>query len=322
MLRSSSRVSSWRLPALWASLFIFFCGAGPTLAGNAKNCPPPRLASVDIAIAGPILVPVTLGGQPAWMMLQTDAALTLLHQDAISSLQLPTHALGKDAMEITLGGRRVTQAASFKSMQLGSLSFSRTEFLVDPFPHPSPVYQGRLVAGSLAMDLLWPFDIELDLAKKQLALYSPGHCDAAAVTWSRHYGRIPMDFTAVGDFYFTVEIDGKKLETSIATSQESSQMTVDVGQLLSPGGTNLPGEVLTRLVRLAAGDLVIPDKIQLTPTPGGCELSAVGRPDGALGYDRCYGRFPLVLGRSALQNLHLYFATREKIIYFTVADVQ
>jgi hypothetical protein len=205
------------LPALWASLFIFFWGAGPTLAGNAKNCPPPRLASVDIAIAGPILVPVTLGGQPAWMMLQTDAALTLLHQDAISSLQLPTHALGKDAMEITLGGRRVTQAASFKSMQLGSLSFSRTEFLVDPFPHPSPVYQGRLVAGSLAMDLLWPFDIELDLAKRKLALYSP---------------------------------------------------------------------------------------------------------DGALGYDRCYGRFPLVLGRSALQNLHLYFATREKIIYFTVADVQ
>jgi hypothetical protein len=131
-----------------------------------------------------------------------------------------------------------------------------------------------------------------------------------------------MDFTAVGDFYFTVEIDGKKLETSIATSQENSQMTVDVSRLLSPDSTNTPGEVLTRVVRLAAGDLVIPDKIQLTQTPQGCELSSAGRPDGALGYDRCYGRFPLVLGRSALRNLHLYFATREKVIYFTVADVQ
>lgn len=305
------------------ALLALVCHAGPTRAANSKSCPPSQLASVDIAIAGPTLVPVALGGQSAWMILQTDAALTLLHQDAINSLQLPTHPLGKDAIEVTLGGRRITQAASFESMQLGSLSFSRTEFLVDPFPHPSPVYEGRVVAGSLAMDVLWPYDLELDLAKRKLALYSSANCAGAAVTWSKHYGRIPMDFTAVGDFYFTVEIDGKKLETSIATSQENSQMTLDVSRLLSSSdSTNTPGQVLTRVVRLAAGDLIVPDKIHLTQTPQGCELSSAGRPDGALGYDRCYGRFPLVLGRSALKNLHLYFATREKVIYFTVADVQ
>jgi Aspartyl protease len=320
MLRYSGGVDSRRL---LAALLILISTAGPTRAANNKNCPPLQLASVDIAIAGATLVPVTLGDQPAWLALETDAAMTFLHQDAINSLHLPTRALEKDAIQVSLGGRRVTQAASFKPMQLGSLGFSRTEFLVDPFPHPSPSYEGRLVAGSLAMDLLWPYDLELDLAKKKLTLYSSGNCAGAAVTWSKHYGRIPMDFTAVGDFYFTVEIDGKKLETSIATSRESSQMTVDVSRLLSSSdGTNTPGQVLTRVVRLAAGDLVIPDKIQLTEAPQQCELSSAGRPDGSLGYDRCYGRFPLVLGRSALRNLHLYFATKEKVIYFTVADVQ
>ena len=303
-------------------MLISFCDIGPALAANNKNCPPQQLASADIAIAGATLVPVTLRGQPVWMTLETEAALTFLHQDATNSLQLPTRTLGKDAIQLTLGGRPVTQAASFKPMQLGSLSFSRTEFLVDPFPHPSTVYEGRLVAGSLAMDMLWPYDLELDLAKRKLALYSPGNCAGAAVTWSQHYGRIPLDFTALGGFYFTVEIDGKKLETSIATSLERSQMTVEVSRLLSSGSPNAPGEELTRIVRLAAGGLVIPDKIQLIETPPGCELSAAGRPDGALGYDRCYGVFPLVLGRSALQNLHLYFANREKAIYSTVADVQ
>jgi len=320
-LRYSGGVDSKRL---LAALLILCSAAGPTRGANNKNCPPPQLASVDIAIAGPTLVPVTLGSQPAWMMLQTDGAFTFLHQDAISSLQLPTHTLGKDALEVILGGRRVTQVASFKPLQVGSASLTRTEFFVDPFPHTSPVYEGRLVAGSLAMDVLWPFDLELDLATRKLALYSPGNCAGAAVTWSQHYGRIPMDFTAVGGFYFTVEIDGKKLETSIATSLENSQMTVDVSRLLSSAdSTSTPGQVLTRVVRLAAGDLVIPDKIQLTEAPPqACELSSAGRPDGALGYDRCYGRFPLVLGRSALRNLHLYLATREKVIYFTVAGVQ
>jgi hypothetical protein len=291
-------------------------------AANARTCPPRQLASVNIAIAGPTLVPVTLGNQPAWMVLETDSALTLLHQDAISSLQLPTRVLGKDGIQVSVNGRRVTQITSLKPLQVGGASMSRTEFLVDPLQRPSTQYEGRLVAGTLAMDVLWPFDLELDLASKKLALYSPGSCGGAAVSWSQHYGRIPMDFTAIGGFFFTVEINGRKLETSIATSEESSQMAVDVARLLSSGSTSAPGDVLTEVIRLAAGDLAIPDKIHLTETPQGCELSAAGRPDGALGYDRCYGRFPLVLGRSALQNLHLYLATKEKVIYFTASNVQ
>lgn len=301
-----------------------------TQASDAKGCPPKALASVDLDIAGPTFVPVTLKGQPAWMMLQMDAALTLIDQDATNTLHLRTRSLGKDGFEFIVGGRQVTQMAAFEPLLIGGLRIPRSEFFVDPLPHASPAFAGRPVAGTLAMDLLWPYDFELDLTRRKLTLYSPSSCAGRAVYWADHYGRIPMDLTAVGNIYFTVEIDGVKLETSMATSVDSSQISMEAARRLSPlkepasDAANPParGETLAKVIKLASGNLVVPEKIQVTSVPRICELSSAGRPDGALGYDGCYGRYPLVLGRNVLQKLHLYFATKEKVIYFTVLDVE
>jgi hypothetical protein len=82
------------------------------------------------------------------------------------------------------------------------------------------------------------------------------------------------------------------------------------------------GSPLTRIITLASGELVIPETLQLIGAPEGCVLGSAGYPDSALGYSGCYGRYPLVLGRAALRKLHLYFASREKLIYFSPSDVQ
>ena len=37
-----------------------------TQAKDVGNCPPKPLASIDLTVNGPVLVPVTLQGQPAW----------------------------------------------------------------------------------------------------------------------------------------------------------------------------------------------------------------------------------------------------------------
>jgi hypothetical protein len=309
---------------------LWLAAASSALAAPKRICNATPLASVTLSVDGPTLVPVTLNGHPAWMILQTQAALTLIGQDAVDTLQLATHGMG-EGMEVTVGGRSVTRMVSAGPISIGGLRIARTDFLVDPFPHKNGMYEGRPVAGSLAMDMLWPFDFELDLANKKLALYSPNTCGGPAAPWADHFGRMPMDLTAVGDIYFAVEIEGKKLETSIATSADDSRMGVDIAHRLSVSsheptdssgpGSIASGSVLTSLIKLASGDLVIPEKIRLTPAPAAvCRLSE--RPDGVLGYDGCYGGYPLVLGREALRKLHLYFATKEKMIYFTAADVQ
>jgi hypothetical protein len=320
------QIASWGI-----ALAFLFTGMNVAYATTNKKCTATPLAAIDLVIDGPTLVPVTLNGQPAWMILQTEAAMTLIRQDAVGTLQLPTRVLGKDGLQVAIGGRHITQMASTGPLLIGGLRIPRTDFFVDPFPHASLMHEGRPVAGSLAMDTLWPFDFELDLANKRLAFYSPSSCGGPGLPWADHLGRMPMDLTALGDIYFTVEIEGKKLETSIATSVDSSRMGIDISRQLSAASqqsadsnepdSSVSGEVLTEIIKLASGGLVIPERIQLTKAPPkACSLSE--RPEGVLGYDGCYGRYPLVLGRNALQKLHLYFATKEKVIYFTVAGVQ
>lgn len=288
-----------------------------TYAKDNKSCPPRPLASLDLIVDGPVLVPVTLQGQAAWMVLQTEASLTLIYSNAAAALHLSTRSVEKDYFQMTLGGRRVTELASVKPLAIGDLSVRRTDFMVDPFPHVNEMYAGRWIAGSLAMDMLWPYDMELDLAHKKLVLYPSSTCGGRAVSWTGHYGQMPMNFTAIGNEYFTAEIDGTKLETSIATSTEGSAMSVDVARRLMASA-----QPFTKVIRLASGDLVIPETIQLLGVPQGCVLDSAGNPDGALGYRGCYGRYPLVLGREALRKLHLYFASKEKLIYFSPSDVQ
>jgi len=309
---------------LGAALSFLLLQATATLAKESRSCPPKPLASVSLTVDGPVLVPVTLQGQPAWMILQTEASVTLIYSNAAAALHLSTQTIEKDNFDFRLGGRRVTQLASLEPLAIGELSVSRTRFMVDPFPHDSQVYAGRMVAGSLAMDLLWPYDMELDLAHKKLVLYAASSCGGQAVYGTQHHGRMPMSFTAIGNVYFTAEIDGKKLESSIATSAESSAMSVDVSRrlLLEEGQQSSPDGSVTKIIKLASGDLVIPATIQLIKPPEGCTLGTSGNPDGALGYSGCYGRYPLVLGRQALRKLHLYFASKERLLYFTPAEIQ
>ena len=310
----------WRRMALGMMCLGLLGQASASQANNNKSCPPKPLASIDLAVDGPVLVPVTLQGQPAWMILQTEASVTLIYPNAAEALHLTRRNIDQDYFQMSLGGRRVTQLVSFKPLAIGDLSVARTDFMVDPFPRNDQMYAGRWIAGSLAMDLLWPYDVELDLANKKLVLYPSNSCGGRAVSWSEHHGRMPMNFTAIGNVYFTAEIDGTKLEASIATSSERSAMSIDVARKLMD--SEQVGAPLTKVIKLASGDLVIPETLQLIGAPEGCVLGTAGNPDGALGYSGCYGRYPLVLGRAALRKLHLYFASRERLIYFSPSDLQ
>jgi hypothetical protein len=53
------------------------------------------------------------------------------------------------------------------------------------------------------------------------------------------------------------------------------------------------------------------------PPTAGCYLNSH---QGAASYDGCFGVHPLALGRDVVSKLHLYVATKEKMLYFTPAD--
>jgi hypothetical protein len=53
------------------------------------------------------------------------------------------------------------------------------------------------------------------------------------------------------------------------------------------------------------------------PQNDSCHL---GSRSGAAAYEGCLGVHPLQLGRNVLTKLHIYIATKEKVLYFTPAN--
>jgi hypothetical protein len=45
-------------------------------------------------------------------------------------------------------------------------------------------------------------------------LYSQDHCPEHVVYWSSRYDSAPIRFASLGEFYFSMALDGKKLETT------------------------------------------------------------------------------------------------------------
>jgi hypothetical protein len=63
---------------------------------------------------------------------------------------------------------------------------------------------------------------------------------------------------------------------------------------------------------------IINARIQLIEPAGlVCDL---GHSQGAATYVGCYGLHPLELGQNVINKLHLYIATKEKMLYFTAAE--
>jgi hypothetical protein len=69
-----------------------------------------------------------------------------------------------------------------------------------------------------------------------------------------------------------------------------------------------------RVMQLSAASLTLADeKVVLLDPPKDCML--VRKPDG-IGYDYCFGAYPLLLGLNVLLKLHIYIDTRNNLLYF------
>jgi hypothetical protein len=180
------------------------------------------------------------------------------------------------------------------------------------------------------MDVFTHIDIELDIANRKMNLFSQDHCPGEAVYWSKTFASAPIRLGKLGEFYFPMELEGKKIETTLATGNRPTTLSTVVTRKLynfdknSPDiETEIDGAGRTtahyRAMKLSGeGIQIINAQVTLIDRPqnDSCYLSS--RSDAA-GYDGCLGIHPLELGRNLLSKLRIYIATKEKALYFTPA---
>ena len=148
--------------------------------------------------------------------------------------------------------------------------------------------------------------------------------------WSDTYASAPLYRGKLGELYFPMELEGKKVQTTISPSDRFTTLTTDVTRLFYGFDESSPGVEAEReaddvtyhyrAMQLTAPGLTVSNaKIRLRKPQKGCQLELPARRTSGAGYE-CMGAHPMKLGRNVLQKLRLYFATKEKRLYFTSAE--
>jgi hypothetical protein len=309
----------------FALLYVSLAKAAPT--AQSLTCESHQLASLDLEVSdgGAVLVPVTVNRALAYMYLEIASPLTAVSDQAVARFALGRTDIGK-GLDITSGDKRVQQFATM-SFQLGDITYSQEHLLIDPHSTSARRYTRSDIIGILGIDLLWKMDIDLDLAHRKLNLYEPSNCPGREVYWSSQYNVVPLRRDAFGNFFFPMELDGRKLEAILTTNDPVSTLSTDVTRRVygfdkkSSGiesAADEDGHTIAqyRAMKLTANGLtVVDEKIKLTDPPNNtCRLTKKGD---AIGYTDCLYRYPLRLGSDILQRLHVYIATKENMMYFT-----
>jgi hypothetical protein len=294
-----------------------------------SQCHLSQFASIEFRMDhGRVMVPVTSELHRAWMILSTQSPMTVMWAE-----QAPAYATYLEDLKkkVTIGNQHLSQAAVAISFQIGAASFSKSQFLLVPAPTEDVrEIDGSPVIGALGMDFFAHTDFELDFASQKLNLYTQDHCPGEVVYWADAWEALPMRRGKLGNYYFPVVLEGKKIAATVATANRSSSLTTDVTRRLygfdehSAGighETDTAGRTVShyRAMALTAEGLKVNDeKVLLEEPPTGCTLATW---DQAAVYSGCDGtEAPLRLGMSVLRHLHLYFATREQVLYVTSAD--
>jgi hypothetical protein len=265
------------------------------------------------------------------MILNTAAAFSSITENAAGWLALHIKRMPFGA-KVRSGKEQTERVATAKGFSLGNVQFNSADFMIianDTFsPNPGDAPQ---VIGIIGMDVFAHIDVELDVAKRKMNLFSQDHCPGRAVYWSKTYESVPIRFGELGEFYFPMELEGKKLETTLATGNASTTLSTDATKKLYnfdshssdvETETDAAGRTTAhyRAMKLSGeGIQIINAHITLIERPQN-DYCRLGSRSGAAAYEGCFGVHPLQLGRNILTKLHIYIATKEKVLYFTPAD--
>lgn len=318
------------------SLAVLVLPFSSAFSAEAKQpeCRLQRYASIDLSTnqSGFILLPVSVNGRQALVALELAFSTGAINPEGLKHLGLEPRSLNF-GVEVRSKGKSVRQYVTAKDLIVdGQVRYENMEFLVlnDLSIKPSILAGAPPVIGYLGLTNFGNVDIELDVAASKLNLYLPSSCPDRVVYWANEYSKVPMKQGRLGELFFLMELEGKKLQTTLSTSNQTSVLYTDASRKLydfdekSPGNIreSKDGEETTyyRAMALTNDSMkVLNANIELRNRDSSCGVVRNRANDAeGVGYDNCFGAYPLSLGLSVLRRMHIYIASKEKALYFTL----
>jgi hypothetical protein len=331
----------FRYGAALAAMMLASTGAA------AQDCTLKQMASLDMTMLpdGTFAVPVSINGATLQLAVVTGGIFTKISAEAAAKLGL---AEVQSGYEIYGGrGKLKLTSATAKSFKVGNNEARYFHLAVvhgAPEVADQPSGDSPTIDGELAPDFLSLFDIEIDMAKKKMNLFSQDHCPGKVVYWTQSgYAELPFRFTSgtisvTPHIQLQMTLDGHEISAALNTGSPGSWIgKTSAAQLYGVDDTS-PGVVKSPIASddfpvyrkqfglLTLGGLTVQNpQVDIDPGKSGDSFRMVhsekSRDDPIYGIN-LVGTEGFSLGMNVLGKLHFYIAYKEKKIYLTAADAR
>jgi len=276
-------------------------------------------------------IPVTLGTQQKYMLVDTGGALSMIGQSFVDQLGLPHYKV--PIRQVDVGGESSDEAADVSPFAIGNLVARNMELMVAPKSQSAEFTHGA--AGAIGPTILRNYDAEFDFGANTFKLLSQDHCQGKVIYWpASGVAAIPMRVARiVGHIIVPVTLDGVTLNALIDTGASNTFLSslvaesdfglkldtpdvLDVGPLMgSPGARiyrhNFHTLSLDGITITTPSVYIIPDLNGNKMGNGVQTGSRISRADEAAGLE------DITIGVDVLKHLHLYIAYKEQMLYVT-----
>lgn len=292
--------------------FVCLLGAllgAPATAQDKQKCDLVKFSELPITTLpdGRFTVPVVLNGRHLDFLVDTGGVSATLDAGQSFNLQLLTFPTANELRGVE--NLRLDRVATINNFSLGRLQGAGIPVYIDK-------YLPSGADGTLSPDMMKRFDVDIDLARGTLSLFSQNHCPGQVVHWTRTgYVVLPMEVSSrSGHIEVEVMVDGKKFDALLDTGARHSVISMRAAKKLgisekSPDLKLLDGSD-TRYKRYSYPFKLL-DFDGVSVTQPHFEVVSDNYLPGS--------RTEMIIGNGILRRLHLYIAYGEEKLYITPA---
>jgi predicted aspartyl protease len=215
--------------ALWAMLTALAVGTGARAA-----CQLQELAEIDVIVKGSrFILPATINGQAARMILDSGSFSTSLFIDAANRLGLKPAQLS--AKSYGVGGAAALWLTTARSVSMGGLTArDMGMFVIER--------NGMDADGLLGAPFMLQRDVEFDLPHGKIRFFQPKGCSGDQVVyWGQSYAVAPMLGDTALSIVVPVKVNGVPIRAQADTGAPSSVLTLGAAATagLRPGAAGV-----------------------------------------------------------------------------------
>jgi hypothetical protein len=308
----------------------------------STKCTLSMAADLEVRIlpGGAVVVPAKVAGRDVWFFLGSSGAFPMVYESTANLLGLQQKPIMKGT-ELGSRTRRVEsglsgssgaleQQTALQSFLLGRVSLGSWQAVVLPGADRQLMQlDGHPVIGILGTQLYRLVDAELDLANRRIRLFKATECKDPPVYWGGEYTVTPMLFDQVGAMHFTMELDGRKINTGLLNGMSTPSIDEGIAKRYFGFDRQSPGVIQEEsdgnerssfyaMSLTAAGLNVSNTRVHIGDSRvKKCGYTTSGNAGEAIQYSNCSNTVPFALGSSLLQKLRIYISAKQEKIYIT-----